>query len=278
MTTRTDLHSPTNLVTEDYTYVAAFDTQEGIANKPEVYVTWRNGIYSKVFATNDERGMNQCHHCGARMRYTAVLEHTPTGQYIAVGETCADGRFSMATADFHKLRKAAELDRAGQRIRKLVAEFIEANQDLAWLDTKDYSTFPHALQTNSFVCDIARKLRHYGNLSQAQADAVRKTVAAHKVREETPKVVEETAPVVEGRIIITGTVVSTKWQDSDFGGSLKMLVKDDRNFKVWGTVPSSLDEVGPGVRVSFTGTVTKSDNDESFGFFRRPTKASKVAP
>lgn len=265
--TRTDVHRPASLITEDYEYVTSFDTQEGIAHKPESYVTWRNEIFSKVFATNDERGMNQCHHCGARMRYTAVLKHVPTGDYIAVGETCLDNRFELATADFHRIRKAAELDRAAQRIVKACNEFVAAHPEIAFLlnPLPDYA--PH------FVHDVKRKFRQYGDISLRQMEAVVRVMAEIEAKQAAPVVVEETAPVVEGRIVVTGTVLSTKWQDNDFGGSLKMLVKDARNFKVWGTVPSSV-EVRKGDTITFTATVTKSDNDEAFGFFKRPSKAT----
>jgi hypothetical protein len=93
-------------------------------------------------------------------------------------------------------------------------------------------------------------------------------------------------PVVEGRIQITGTVVSTKTVDSPYGTQYKMLVLDDRGFKVWGSVPSAIhiiedcyDQQRALIRedvVSFTATVKKSDRDESFGFFSRPTKAKLV--
>lgn len=47
-------------------------------------------------------------------------------------------------------------------------------------------------------------------------------------------------PLEEGRRPIVGVVLSTKWQDSDFGSTLKMLVRQDDGNKVWGSVPRSL--------------------------------------
>jgi hypothetical protein len=83
-------------------------------------------------------------------------------------------------------------------------------------------------------------------------------------------------PVVEGRIQITGTVISTCVRETDYGLTLKAVVLDDRGFKVWGTVPSSNDEWIAGDKVAFTATVERSDKDEMFGFYKRPTKASKL--
>lgn len=269
--TRNDPHRPASLVTEDYEYMWSGD------NTPEFGPGWamQGGDYalelSRRLARTDRLGRltHQCHHCGAHLRYFAILEHKPTGDLIAVGETCLDNRFDRATADFQKMRKAAELDRAKMRIKTAVAEFVSNNPDLAWMAEK---VTPEPFAANGFLSDVARKLRQYGEISPNQYNAVVRVALDVVARAEAPVVVEETAPVIEGRIVVTGMVLSTKWQDSDFGGSLKMLVKDDRNFKVWGSVPSSAT-VYKGDRIVFTATVEKSDKDESFGFFKRPTKA-----
>ena len=76
--------------------------------------------------------------------------------------------------------------------------------------------------------------------------------------------------------MITGTVLSFKWQGSDYGDVLKMLVQDDRGFRVWGSVPASLDDAERESRISFTATVSQSDRDTKFGFFKRPTKAAII--
>lgn len=276
--TRTDVHRPKELVTESYEYVAAFDTNAPMWAGSD----WAKEIIHKVHQTNSERGMNQCHHCGAHLRYVAVMEHTPTGDYIAIGETCLENRFERATKDFQALRKAAELDRAKQRIKNAIAAFVEANSDLAFMADKDYE------HTNSFVADVSRKLRQYGELSERQVAAVRKSIVrdAEYAARKAAEVPEVLVPVVEGKQVITGEVLTVKWQESFYGGSLKMLVKDDRGFKVWGTVPKSLDfhaydeaqssVAAKGDKVSFTATVTKSDDDESFGFFSRPTKGTII--
>ena len=84
--------------------------------------------------------------------------------------------------------------------------------------------------------------------------------------------------VITGRYVIEGTVLLTKWQESDFGGSLKMLVQveqADGIVRLWGSVPSSIDpEVGDKVR--FTAAV-ETGRDADFGFFKRPTKAEVVS-
>lgn len=85
--------------------------------------------------------------------------------------------------------------------------------------------------------------------------------------------VHDPVPADAGRIVITGEVVSLKTVESDYGTQFKMLVRDDRGFKVYGTEPSSINP-GKGERVTFTARVERSKDDDYFGFFSRPTKAA----
>jgi hypothetical protein len=78
-----------------------------------------------------------------------------------------------------------------------------------------------------------------------------------------------------GRVEVTGTVLSTKWVENKYGSTLKMLVEDRRGFKVFGSVPSALENVR-GRSVSFTAALEPSQDDEKFGFFKRPTKATFI--
>ncbi len=83
----------------------------------------------------------------------------------------------------------------------------------------------------------------------------------------------EAEPLPEGRYEITGEILSTKWYYSaDYGDTLKMLVKLENGHRVYGTVPAALDHAElEGQTVTFTGTVKRSDSDESYGYFSRPT-------
>lgn len=95
-------------------------------------------------------------------------------------------------------------------------------------------------------------------------------------------------PVPEGRLQVEGRVISTKYYEDQYGKQARMLVADDRGFKVYGSIPKSIqphwdwdaaerdyvaDGVLKGSRVRFEAQLTRSDDDESFGFFKRPTKA-----
>lgn len=56
----------------------------------------------------------------------------------------------------------------------------------------------------------------------------------------------------------------------------KMLFRDGRGFKLWGSVPSGISNVSRGDRVSFVARVEASAADPKFGFFSRPTKAQYI--
>lgn len=78
--------------------------------------------------------------------------------------------------------------------------------------------------------------------------------------------------VPTGRQQVTGRVLSTKWKDTQFGSTLKMMVRCD-GFDVWGSVPRELHgDIEAGDTVTFTARFEQS-NDKGFGFFTRPSKA-----
>jgi hypothetical protein len=349
---RTDAHAPKVLITEDYDLAAYFDFQEP---RPEVVGPNANGQYftipvpraileerariRRLLANPEHRQDGQCDHCGARIRYTAILKHTPTGGYISVGEQCMDNRFSQSSSEFQAMRKAAELDRGKQRIKKAVAEFVAANPDLYWMAAQQ-TTWEMAGMTadgghlpdrkpNYFVIDVAHKLRTYGSLSEKQADAVRASLvrdaefaaqravrAAEKAAAEAAREPRQSVPT--GRQTVAGVVVALKEVEDRFAPvsrysrsyptTWKMVVEDDRGFRVFGSVPRGLlagAEIEHGVwrsrtaeslkgcRVSFTAELepsqarTYQDNysgedvsreaDPLFGFFRRPTSPKMLA-
>lgn len=98
---------------------------------------------------------------------------------------------------------------------------------------------------------------------------------ARKVEREREREAEVRVPCLTGRITVIGKVVSTDAKENDFGVRYVMTVRDDRGFVVWGTQPSSIT-VSVGDRVEFTATVERSDRDECFGFYSRPSKAKVI--
>ena len=71
---------------------------------------------------------------------------------------------------------------------------------------------------------------------------------------------------------MSGTVLSTRYNDE--WGTTQCLLKEDRGFKLWGTVPRAIvADADRGTHIRFIARIERSDQDDFFGFFRRPTKA-----
>ena len=84
-------------------------------------------------------------------------------------------------------------------------------------------------------------------------------------------------PAASGRVLIKGEVLTVREQEGFYGPQIKMLVKAEDGWKVWGSVPSAIaDEVKKGSVVEFNASLKASDNDKYFGFFSRPAKAKVI--
>lgn len=76
----------------------------------------------------------------------------------------------------------------------------------------------------------------------------------------------------KGRIQIRGVVQSFKTMDTPHGVWTQMLVYDDRDFSVFGSVPSNiLPKVKEGCRVEFVARLNIKTGH--YAFFKNPTKA-----
>jgi hypothetical protein len=84
-------------------------------------------------------------------------------------------------------------------------------------------------------------------------------------------------PTEDKRIVVTGTLLSTKETEGFYGYVTKCLVLDDRGFKLWGTLPATIDCAEIGDRITFTARLEPSVDDPKFGFFTRPTKAANLS-
>ena len=148
--------------------------------------------------------------------------------------------------------------------------------------------------TDGFLGAMSDVMMEWGHLTEKQEAAVRKIMTDRKEREAKRAAEREAerasaADCPEGRVVLTGVIISTDLRENAFGTTWKMLFKSDDGFKLWGTIPTALfgwdDECRPqvraddmpGKRVTFTATVTQSADDEKFGFFKRPTKSEWVA-
>jgi|TARA_R110001583_G_scaffold19829_8_gene77049 hypothetical protein len=153
-----------------------------------------------------------------------------------------------------------------------IRQTVSVSHGQSWVDSSD-ETVCH-VYVSKCPADLCQAIEYYlmGDIYKLQFIAEQKT---ESVKEARDKAHSEGEDVTEGRQVINGTVLAMKSQESDWGSVLKMLVQDDRGFRVWGSVPSSLD-CSREDQITFTATIQQSDDDAKFGFFKRPTKASVV--
>lgn len=172
----------------------------------------------------------------------------------------------------YRARKAEE-KAAAKRAEVAAKEAEERAGFDAWkaenADLVEFVSNARAGEPGTFMWDMKfRIFTEERALTENQGKVVR------RIMDQSAKDAAESSPVIEGRIVITGKILSVKERFSAYGSVLKITVKDDRGFKVWGTLPSAIAGQGcKGRRVTFTATVKASDDDETFGLYSRPVKA-----
>lgn len=284
---RTDVHAPSSPDFDPQAYVClgVFD------NHPDWGDNRARGDMVKRLLDSGFKcgryGSGQCGHCGQPIRYAALMVRDDVKEFIYVGEDCLDNRFAeLNKAEFQALRKAASLNRERQAKAETVNATFAANP---WLsEVEEYG--------NDFLDSLYAQACRGKVLSERQVEAGQEALArakeqaaiweARKAAEAA--LVDQGVKAPEGKVKVTGEVVSVKWHDSPYGGSLKMVVKSDEGWKVWVSVPKSMqmasmllpsgewverEDVAPGERVEFVATLTPSDSDPLFAFGKRPTQA-----
>lgn len=276
---RTDVHAPSSVDFDPELYVCygVQDNQHLTVGNREIL----NNLLERGYKRGSSSG--QCGHCGAYIRYAALMVREDVREFIYVGQTCLDNRFELTQQEFQRLRKEAKLNAeraSAQESRdKLLAEYpalwrlYDFTNDYGWNDGKIY---------DAFIGDVASRFKQSGKLTERQIEAVLKAIVRADERvarqakfdAERAELLASGVRAPEGKVAVVGVITSIKWRDSDFGGSYKMVVRSDEGWSVWLTLPSALEDADAvvGDRVSFNCTITASD-DATFGFGKRPTKA-----
>ena len=271
---------PTKVEKVDTIDLSPYDNGFGVMEVPAV--NW--DLFADDWAEEAKaRGLGTCTMCGQHLSYVHVMHHADFGSFT-VGTDCAE---SVGVADdlgtrvsqLRANRVAGEENRKRQaRFDRFCAddpEFAAAAAKYAAHDSDSY---------DEFIADVVSSVRgRTGEPTEKQREAVVR--AAKRNDEYTARKAAEAAlpkaPVPEGKQQVSGEVLSVKVEPNPFSRygdpAIKMLVRDDRGFKVWTTAPSSLcgtDGGLKGKRVTFSVNLTRSHDDASFGFGKRPTKAS----
>ena len=209
--------------------------------------------------------------------YTSSVGEVTTGCFACGGAGSRSFLVSSARSTARRRARLADEARdAAARVASARARFMEQNAAAHDALTQAHMELRAGDPLRSRVGDL---------LDAAEAAGVEELdfhvwgLGAAAVIAELREREASTRPVPTGRLRIEGEITATKWVENAYGGSLKMLVTG-AGWKVWGTVPRGLEFDGRparGHRVAFTATVVRSDDDESFGFFSRPTGPQLLA-
>lgn len=192
--------------------------------------------------------------------------------------------FSEATPELAALRDAAQadFDRTCNDDSEAQRAYHQAWE--AW--HKVYGYVPQFLR---------EAMENWGGLTDGQLAFARKKFAELATRGEARVKQEEdrksnAQPWTEGRQEVTGVILTIKSVESNSGpswqnrSSMKCLLKTEDGRLLWTTVASALfyDESGmhrspKGATVKMTVAVTPKEEDKTFGFGKRPSKASVVS-
>lgn len=281
-TTRTDIHRPSAINPAEYQYVGIWYDQgaEEVVGGSMLLEEEQNHIrqfmqdHGARYANHEHGGTCQC--CGAHAIYLAAFYHEHHNEVILVGERCAEKLDMGCDAAFktarRKVASAKEYATGKARAQLQLREFGLLR---AW---DIYTTGDTSGTDETIVIDMVRKLISYGSLSDKQVEFLRRLISRidnrdqYLAQREAEKAAAQDCP--SGRMEIRGTVISIKEVTGYYGDALKMLVKAQGGYTVYGTIPRGLN-AEKGVEVTFTATVTPSDRDSKHGYFSRPSAQKK---
>jgi hypothetical protein len=215
------------------------------------------------------RELGTCSHCGTAHHYGAIFRSLVDGSYLTIGNVCASKFFHFKSRKAYLVAQAAKVADAAAR-RAQAAKDAEAvlNQ---------HDGLRNALEINHYIIrDISAKLFKYGSISDRQIELVFKIAEQETTKARDPEYKPIPADLTADRQTFTGAVLAIKSTDSAWGIQTKILLLDDRGFKLWGTYPTTGTSYDVGARISFRATLQRSKDDSCFGFFSRPTAGKLI--
>lgn len=297
-TERNDIHRPSEIDPTEYEFVA-------LDSRPKEYLDYADIGYQReilrrhmkktggLFSMHEHKG--SCHICGAHAIDLAIYYHPKTNTYIKTGLDCAEKMLDGdpdAFQRWRKQRRSEEKTIAGKK--KAEKTLMDAGLHSAWDIYRNLDEYVQGGREFSIIYELVHKLINYGHLTDKQWSLLNRLVnqigdpdkrVEDKQKEEERKQAEydsaENAP--EGKTTITGDVLGTRVDHTDYGLQFKMLVKDDRGFKVWSTIPSAIMnefdmESIKGHKITFVATLIPSKDDPKFAIAKRPSKAKVATP
>ena len=144
----------------------------------------------------------------------------------------------------------------------------------------EYKTSPEVRAAARAKSEAKREVAQVKRMAEAAVKEAARAERQAKWEAEKAAKHAAAAAIEPGKQEIIGTVVGLKEVEGFGYGEwvTKMIVESEMGWKVYGTMPASLygEETIKGCKVSFNATVQVSNDDEKFGFFKRPTKAIRL--
>lgn len=224
-----------------------------------------SGIYSTWHGT--------CYRCGGRgidptpAKVWAFPSEWTEAECEAFLAAKAEARDKAANARLAKAEAAESARKGAAMVDPDMAPIIAAEAAGVWVSPTASDIIARHITKGYSITEGQRRVL------AAEAARIPARTAKAEAEAEARKVA---SPVPTGKVEIVGEVVTTKVVYGDYGSTLKMMLKGDAGWRVWVTVPSALD-VSTGDRVRLTATVTASNDDPTFGFGSRPSKAAVLA-
>lgn len=292
---------------QDYEFLGAFDSKTGVS------MTRFNEVTKDAQWAEDVPHGDQCSHCGARIRYMAVLKHS-SGEHITVGETCLGNRFSQSKEEFRAAREIGkaetarmerevmEADAAKRRElfkQERYAAMQERFEEMARQRDEMFAahpsqlamvTYPEMFDEDSYARELSMSMSRHLDDNPTLTDrqiafflsTVEKDTGMIRKKEQDERRKAQaiaagmTAPRGK-RVEIEGVVSSIKAQEHQYGVTMKMRVALPGGAGVYVTIPSSISEVEKGERVRLTADFTApNDGDPMFAFGSRPKNAQII--
>ena len=251
-----------------------------------------------------------CRICGQSHgnRYWTYFEHIPTGDIIRVGSKCAimvglGTREELEDRRAHERREMA-IERGkhlnGNPARRQ-ALGVATDAVMDWQETHGIEpfnatgsklmTYAEGVDTPwiiQFAADVLNRFNREAYLSDKQWKILcefneryakdRERIENQETREQQWQREDEEAEEIptEGRVHVKGEVIKVDEEEDTYsydGFRTVMTVKDERGFRIKGSVPSAIWNVQKGDQVEFDARLKRSRPNPKYGFYSRPTKA-----
>lgn len=272
-----------------------------LGKSPFRCVGMRKNVFSIPGCPEATKPGGSCQHCGTGIMYEFVIEDAE-GKRFVVGSDCVE-KTGAEVSEFRRIRLAAEREkravkRSARELERQLQWKAEADAKRVKFDAEQPEVVAFLLSieqdADGFLGDMRRSYDRYGSLTERMLDAVKNSMkrsAERAEREATAKPI----PATDKRLTIEGVIISAQYRESNYDSgffspaSVKVTVEHADGWRAWGTLPSEMwahmvtyergelsdrTHVLKGRRIKFDARVVRSEKDEKFGFFKRPTKAT----